>query len=555
MIKSMVIPMKQYIKIISIPVLAALLIFVFLFYQRWEEVLYLTVYETDTGLEISGRLFSENTENIISAFQADSDSYFLFLPSYAEDKQLKIDYDAPLKPLDQHLNQSQITSGISYMIDNQYRLTLLTASDIPTVYFDLKHDLSYIEADKSLTDSGQATLLNVDGSTAYLGELKEISGRGNTSWEQDKKPFNFKLGDAVSLFGMNPSKSYSLISSTDLSFLRNHISNEMGEVMGALTLKRTFVNLYINDSYQGIYELCERVSTDNLGLHDLEQETASLNLQQGTLNQLTTNETMGDWNDTITGKWWDYNNDPENITGGYLLEADQALRYADEPSGFTLDSGTYMVSKSPAYLSQAQHQYISGYIQSCENAMLESVNADTYHTLTDYIDVPSFVAKYLVEEVSKNIDCSATSQFFYKNKDGLLFAGPPWDFDWAYGVSRTYDEIDFSNPEGFSARDIPGTLTWWQLLYYNNAFYQDIVTTYENVLYPWLDRLTETTIWKWEKQLSQSAVMDYIRWNYADTWDLNSVKQAYHKQVAAVADFLNTRKEFLYKEWIAAPQE
>lgn len=555
MIKSMVIPMKQYIKIISIPVLAALLIFIFFFYQQLEEVLYLTVYETDSGPEISGRLFSENTENIISAFQADSDSYFLFLPSYAEDKQLKIDYDAPLKPLDQHLNQSQITSGISYMIDSQYRLTLLTASDIPTVYFDLKHDLSYIEADKSLTDSGQATLLNVDGSTAYLGELKEISGRGNTSWEQDKKPFNFKLGDTVSLFGMNPSKSYSLISSTDLSFLRNHISNEMGEVMGTLTLERTFVNLYINDSYQGIYELCERVSTDNLGLHDLEQETASLNLQQGTLNQLTTNETMGDWNDTITGKWWDYNNDPENITGGYLLEADQALRYADEPSGFTLDSGTYMVSKSPAYLSLAQYQYISGYIQSCENAMLESVNTDTYHTLTDYIDVPSFVAKYLVEEVSKNIDCSATSQFFYKNKDGLLFAGPPWDFDWAYGVSRTYDEIDFSNPEGFSARDIPGTLTWWQLLYYNNAFYQDIVTTYENVLYPWLERLTETTIWKWEKQLSQSAIMDYIRWNYADTWDLNSVKQAYHKQVASVADFLNTRKEFLYKEWIAAPQE
>ena len=110
------------------------------------------------------------------------------------------------------------------------------------------------------------------------------------------------------------------------------------------------------------------------------------------------------------------------------------MRYSGEASGFILESGAYMVAKSPAYLSEAQYQYISSYVQECENVMRESVRLDDYQALSAYIGIPSFVGKYLVEEVSKNIDCSSTSQYFYKDQDGLLHAGPVWDSDWAYGV-------------------------------------------------------------------------------------------------------------------------
>ena len=59
----------------------------------------------------------------------------------------------------------------------------------------------------------------------------------------------------------------------------------------------------------------------------------------------------------------------------------------------------------------------------------------------------SFVAKYLVEEVSRNYDGGVTSSFFYKKSDaegGKLYAGPVWDFDVAFG-NCTLDLIS-SNP-------------------------------------------------------------------------------------------------------------
>lgn len=548
--------MIRLIKLITVPMLASILALCFSYYHSEEETLHISIYEIESGLDISSRLFSEQSENTITAFPVDSNHYFLFLPPYAENKKINLESPLPVEEVSPYAAYIQNTSvKASYLIDNKYQLTLLTGSDIPTVYISLQHDLSYIAADKEQKDSGQIAILNADGGAAYIGKLKEIGGRGNTSWELSKKPYNITLGDDISLFDMSSSNNYSLVSSSDLSFLRNYISNEMASSMDSLTLERSFINLYINNSFQGIYELCEKVSTESIGIHNLEQETAELNLTHGSLQQLTTNETLDDWNQTITGKWWDHSNNPENITGGYLLEADQAIRYANEPSGFTLSSGAYMVSKSPAYLSEAQYRYISSYIKDCEAAMQESIGLDNYDFLSNYIDIPSFVSKYLVEEVSKNIDCSSTSQFFYKDIDGLLYAGPPWDFDWAYGVTRTHDDIDFNSAEGFSARDIPGTLTWWQLLYYNNAFYQDIVDMYQNTLYPWLNRLTGEYIPEWEKQLSFSAVMDYLRWKRVDSVDWKTIAEAYHREVASVIDFLNIRKEFLYSEWIAAAQE
>ena len=330
------------------------------------------------------------------------------------------------------------------------------------------------------------------------------------------------------------------------------------------------VNLYINNSFEGVYELYQRITPENMNLTDLEELTEQANplRSEESLNQLTTGLTIDDWNQSITGKWWDYENNPENITGGYILEADNAMRYTGEASGFILESGAYMVAKSPAYLSEAQYQYISSYVQECENVMRASVGLNDYQALSAYIDIPSFVGKYLVEEVSKNIDSSATSQYFYKDRDGLLYAGPVWDYDWAYGAERIQEEIDYTDPEGFSARDIPGSLIWWQLLYYNNAFYEDVVTMYENVLYPWLNELVETGLNQWAQELSASAVMDYLRWDRAasetdtaasdDTSasddaassPVQKAYQAYQEQVEQVRSFLSVRKEFLYREWV-----
>lgn len=514
---------------------------------------------------ITAQLTSGETSISIDAWCSDTGEYYLFLPSWAEGRLIQTE-SSGLQTVSGEGSKSFslpiLSSGQSFRLEGGQTLTILTGSQIPSVYLTLKHDLSHISSDQEQSDSGQALILSGDGETVYAGGLEKIKGRGNTSWEQEKKPYNITLQDSVTLPGMTgQTTDYSLVSSSDLTFLRNRISNEMGELAGTGSMACIRVNLYINNSFEGVYELYQRITPENMNLTDLEELTEQANplRSEESLNQLTTGLTLDDWNQSITGKWWDYENNPENITGGYILEADNAMRYSGEASGFILESGAYMVAKSPAYLSEAQYQYISSYVQECENVMRESVGLDDYQALSAYIDIPSFVGKYLVEEVSKNIDCSSTSQYFYKDQDGLLHAGPVWDYDWAYGVERIQEEIDYMDPTGFSARDIPGSLIWWQLLYYNNAFYQDVVSLYESVLYPWLNELVETGLTQWAQELSASAVMDYLRWGRVSVGGeasasstatlMEAAGQAYMDQVEQVRSFLSARKEFLYSEW------
>ena len=514
---------------------------------------------------ITAQLTSGETSISIDAWCSDTGEYYLFLPSWAEGRLIQTE-GSGLQTFSGEGSKSFslpiLSSGQSFRLEGGQTLTILTGSQIPSVYLTLKHDLSHISSDQEQSDSGQALILSGDGETVYAGGLEKIKGRGNTSWEQEKKPYNITLQDSVTLPGMTgQTTDYSLVSSSDLTFLRNRISNEMGELAGTGSMACIRVNLYINNSFEGVYELYQRITPENMNLTDLEELTEQANplRSEESLNQLTTGLTLDDWNQSITGKWWDYENNPENITGGYILEADNAMRYSGEASGFILESGAYMVSKSPAYLSEAQYQYISSYVQECENVMRESVGLNDYQALSAYIDIPSFVGKYLVEEVSKNIDCSSTSQYFYKDQDGLLHAGPVWDYDWAYGVERIQEEIDYMDPTGFSARDIPGSLIWWQLLYYNNAFYQDVVSLYESVLYPWLNELVETGLTQWAQELSASAVMDYLRWGRVSVGGeasasstatlMEAAGQAYMDQVEQVRSFLSARKEFLYSEW------
>ncbi len=505
-------------------------------------------YIQDDGLKdyIMAEIQSGDSSVEVKAFTADEGNYYLFLPSWTEGNRLVMDR------MEHFSLAGTVKSGLEVDIGMGRRVTILTGSELPSVFLTLEHDLSYISADKSISDKGQAIILDANGECVYAGRLEKIKGRGNSSWGKEKKPFNITLSDGPAMAGNGSIASeYSLVTSNDISFLRNRISGGMAEEMGVFHEEGCCINLYVNNSFEGVYEMYQRITPNSLGIWNLEEETEQLNRYQGEVSQETTGMKLDDWNQSITGKWWDFEKEPEDITGGYILEMDQAERYGDEESGFVLEGGAYAVSKSPSRLSQAQYRYISAYMQECEDAMIEAVGGGNGDELSCYIDIPSFAAKYLVEEVSKNIDCSSTSQYFYKDRGGVLYAGPVWDYDCAYGTDRFQEGIDYLDPEGFSAREVPGTFKWWQLLYYNDAVYGEIVRLYEETLYPYLEQLTGRELALWEEEMGKSAVMDYIRWDRCGDGDLEQVKEAYHGQVQEVADFLEKRMEFLRREWSA----
>lgn len=564
--------MKNRGKLICVLVLSSFLLLLTLYYSRMAGTVVLSASPSRAGAgpALSARIPSGREEQTVGVFLAGEDQSYLFLPCYAEGKRLKLDaalqdeavQDAVVQETESGRTANgggqndtrpgtfglRVQNGMSLWAGGR-QLTVLTGSRIPSVFLTLKQELSWLEADQENIGSGAAAIVSPEGEVLYSGSLEQIHGRGNTSWEQEKKPFSIRLEDSVSLFGLRSARKFSLVSSTDRTFLRNTISNEMGEQLGLITAGRQLVELYINGAYQGVYEFCEKIDTGLTGIYDLEQDTEELNRSRRPPQQLTTGVFLDDWNHSVTGKWWDLAVDPADITGGYLLEAEDSTRYAAGLSGFTLNSGGYFVPKSPELLSEKQYAYLSAYLQDCETAMVESVGAEDYGRLPAYIDLPSFRAKYLLEEVSKNIDCSASSQFFYKDRNSLLTAGPPWDYDWAYGVVRSYGDIDFADPEGFSARDVPGAFVWWQLLYFNDAFYRDMTQTYRTQLYPWLGELIASRLPEWEDWLADSAVMDYARWDTQGPSRPEEYRQEYHGQVAAVAGFLAQRKEFLAREW------
>lgn len=522
-------------------------LFIICFFQEWkrsETVWIRFVQDAPSETAITAKIQTKDYSITVDAFPSDGGNYYLFLPSWAEGKFLAGE------GFDTSLPASISESGIRIPIDQEHILTILAGSEIPSVFLTLEHDLSYISSDKTVSDAGQAFIFHADGTNVYTGALEKIKGRGNSSWEQEKKPFNITLENAAPISENNSRASeFVLIASSDISFLRNRISNEMARAMEAPYMEGGCINLYINGSFQGIYEMYQKITPDSLGIRNLESETKQLNRFQNSVSQSTTGMALDDWNHSVTGKWWNYEKNPDNITGGYLLEMDHAGRYADEASGFILASGAYVVSKSPSLLSEAQYQYISSYMQECENAMVSGAAENSVEELSQYIDIPSFIAKYLVEEVSKNIDCSSTSQYFYKNQNGVLYAGPAWDYDWAYGVERTQENIDYLDPEGFSAREVPGTLKWWQLLYYNDAIYHNIAGTYEETLYPYLNQLAQSEFSLWKEEIEKSAVMDYIRWNRCGTSGIEEARNYYDSQTSAVLDFLRQRKEYLRREW------
>jgi hypothetical protein len=79
---------------------------------------------------------------------------------------------------------------------------------------------------------------------------------------------------------------------------------------------------------------------------------------------------------------------------------------------------------------------------------MSSKFADPVKGYRKYFDVASFIDYFIVGEVSRNVDTYKKSAFFYKNKDskdGLLHAGPVWDFDWAW---KNINECEVNATDG-----------------------------------------------------------------------------------------------------------
>ncbi len=435
-------------------------------------------------------------------------------------------------------------------------VVFLYSENIPAVFIDTESGTAeQINSDKKVKEPGYISVLEADGHTSFTFPLTYIKGRGNTSYtEFEKKPYQIKLKDAAPFLGMHSARKWIFISnSADPTLLRNALSRNLADHLGLAQAKEgVFVDLYLNGEYAGNYYVTEKIEVKNsrLNITDLEKATKAANDNE----DLNLYETA--WTDTTKAR--QIPEEPDDITGGYLIERDFNDRFIKEVeehgSYFITHASECFILRSPEYATANQIAYIDEYVQSVENAILspEGIDETTGAYYTDLIDIDSFVRKYLLEEVTANYDGGVASSFFYKDIDAIsskLYAGPVWDYDVTWGNAPAYLGHISTSPDRLTRlaahRD---SSCWFSALYVKPEFYAELTDCYLNEISGYLPELANQVLPQLAETTAASAAMDRARWE--EEYRLHEDIADREEELAFLSDYILRRKEFLDKAWI-----
>ena len=344
-----------------------------------------------------------------------------------------------------------------------YTVVTVIGSEIPTVFIQTEStSLDFIHASRSNREDVHFLFVAADGSLEHFGG-GDMNGRGNTTWNMPKRPYNFRLESGVSepLFGMRPGRHWTLLANyIDNTAIRNRLALDLAKEIGISHTSHSLpVDLFINNKFVGLYDLVERRSINHaINVSDLEARTRAVN-DRG----LSNFEHLGVHRQGANGitansiKYFDIPYNPEDITGGFVLEVELPNRYMSDPSGFVTSRYTIINLNAPEIASYEQVRFISNFFQGFEDAIhSENGYNDRGNHFSHYIDVHSFALFYLLHEFLMDVDTAQTSFFMYKEAisyggSGRLYAGPAWDFDRTLGLAAGFHDIDLRTPNVFWA--------------------------------------------------------------------------------------------------------
>ncbi len=240
-----------------------------------------------------------------------------------------------------------------------------------------------------------------------------IERRGNASqiWDVVKGKWSYSMetrnedgsNNNVKLLGLPRENDWILSADyIDKSLCRNALAYELARSLGRWAPRTRHVEVVLNGEYQGIYILVEKIKPDDDRLDIARMDSSD-----------------------ISG---------ENVTGGYIWDVQQA-------DGTDIDFGERRVLKypKPDQVQPEQLAYIKAYDDEFRRVMTRSYYDDPVRGYHSYIDVPSFIDEAIIQEITKNSDAYGWSGFFHKDRNGLMNAGPVWDFDQSMGNSTHKD--------------------------------------------------------------------------------------------------------------------
>lgn len=296
------------------------------------------------------------------------------------------------------------------------QVTGITSSNLPLVVIDTKGqtiiDGSKINASMKIINNSNGINKPTDLGNDYNGNIG-IEYRGGIPKPTEQNPFNFETRTAtgannnVSLLGMPLENDWILLANyNDKTFCRNVVSFEIFRRMDHYAPRIKMVEVIINNVYQGIYFLAEKIKQDK-GRVDI--------------SNLTNTDISGD-----------------NLTGGYIFKIDEYTITNSWKSSYTPidhpEKPVYFVYEDPdpTDLVTVQKDYLKNTINSFEKVLYSSNFKDPVAGYPAWIKTNSTLDFFFVNELARNINGYRKNCFYFKDKDTKdkkIHSGPVWDFD------------------------------------------------------------------------------------------------------------------------------
>lgn len=473
-------------------------------------------FSVDANITIDAGNFTEQ----INGWEDEEKNIFFFLPSYAEMEMIELYIDADQNVTVNGFHMENRMTCKAFELETPYTIYgtikgrpftktifFLKTKYVPALYIDTESgSMENVHAKKGNQEKGILRLYNSEGESQYQGILKEIAGRGNSSWnEAEKKPYRITLDEKANLLNMGKAEKWILLANdADPTHMKNKIIYDLADEAGLyFSPEAQWVDLYLNGEYAGLYLLCERneVHPERVDISEMGSLLVSLEMKE-----------------RLAGK--------EYIT----LESGQTLqiRHASEVSAHGVTD-------------------IRQLWQTVENAIVSPNGIDpvTGKTWLEMIDLDSWARKYVIEELSGNTDASFISQYFYldgADPDKKIYAGPVWDYDLSmsffaggyfeqqYGLeaNRLYEKAGYETP-------------WFYSLYQKESFYQALVNLYKTEILPCIYDVITQKIDEYASAVRQSAKMNEKRWKKENTFE---------KAIKELKIYLTEKVDFLNQIWL-----
>lgn len=366
---------------------------------------------------------------------------------------------------------------IFLFVQSQLFAQSLSVSNLPILQINTKGativDEPKIPAKFTLFDRGKGQLNQLTDKPTFVFwagiEYRGSSSQGDWYFLPGlvKKPYGFEIwADSLSMTAVKlPIAQFGAESDwvlnasyNDRTFLRDVLAQQLASQFGLQHSKTRYVEVILNDAYQGIYILMEKIKQGGNRLD---------------IADLTPTDNAGD-----------------AVTGGYLVKIDKTSGAVSRNwnSAYVSGKGTEKSFFQIEYpksenITNQQFTYIKNYVNAFEKSLQEEQPLKASTTYRSMMDMPSFVNYFLLNELSRNVDGYRLSTYFYKDKDskgGKLTMGPAWDYNLSFGNADYYDgylpqgwvynklELTEGTPDYFQ------TPFWWGKLMKDSVFVNSV---------------------------------------------------------------------------------